>query len=124
MAPSLYALGASTAESPILVTANYKLTFDKLHADCAGTDAWILVLDTGGVNVWCAARKGTFGTREPEQRGLAARLDRIVSHRTLILPQLAASGVSGPQVLKDTSWKVVVGPVRAPGTSRSSLPTA
>ena len=113
VAPGLYALGTPTAESPVLVTANYKLTFDKLRAECAGMDAWILVLDTRGVNVWCAAGKGTFGTRELEHRALAVRLDRIVSHRTLILPQLGATGVSGPQVLKDTSWKVVFGPVRA-----------
>jgi len=29
-----------------------------------GRNLWILILDTKGVNVWCAAGKGTFGTEE------------------------------------------------------------
>ena len=77
------------------------------------TDAWILVLDTKGVNVWCAAGKGTFGTRELEMRILQHRLEEVVSHRTLILPQLGATGVSAPRGQKDTGWRVVFGPVRA-----------
>jgi CO dehydrogenase/acetyl-CoA synthase delta subunit len=113
VATGLYAIGKPTAESPVLVTANYKLTFDKLRAELSATDAWILVLDTKGVNVWCAAGKGTFGTRELEQRLLVTRLDQVVSHRRLVLPQLGATGVSAPQVVKDTGWRVVFGPVRA-----------
>src|SRR3972149_4169926 len=64
VAPGLYALGAPGGDSPVLVTANYKLTFDVLRRDAAGLDAWILVLDTRGINVWCAAGEGTFGTEE------------------------------------------------------------
>jgi hypothetical protein len=111
--PGLYGVGAPAADSLVLVTANYKLTFDKLRRELTGLDAWILVLDTKGVNVWCAAGKGTFGTRELESRLLATRLDRVVSHRTLILPQLGATGVSAPQLSRDTGWRVVFGPVRA-----------
>jgi len=111
--PGLYAVGTPTAESPVLVTANYKLTFDRLRAELGGIDAWILVLDTKGVNVWCAAGKGTFGTRELERRILAVHLEQAVSHRTLILPQLGATGVSAPRVQKDTGWRVVFGPVLA-----------
>ncbi|HTP59443.1 MAG TPA: mercury methylation corrinoid protein HgcA [Spirochaetia bacterium] len=111
--PGLFAVGNPTADSPVLVTANYKLTFDKLRKELCGLHAWILVLDTQGVNVWCAAGKGTFGTRELERRLLATRMGQVVSHRKLILPQLGATGVSAPQVLKDTGWRVVFGPVRA-----------
>ncbi len=111
--PGLYAVGKPGPESPVLVTANYKLTFDALRSELSGMDAWIVVLDTKGVNVWCAAGKGTFGTRELEQRVFNLRLDQVVSHRTLILPQLGATGVSAPQVQKDTGWRVVFGPVRA-----------
>jgi hypothetical protein len=111
--PGLYAAGAPTAESPVLVSANYKLSFDTLRRSLEGIDAWILVLDTKGINVWCAAGKGTFGTRELEQRVTAARLDQVVSHRTLILPQLGAPGVSAPEVKKLTGWTVRYGPVRA-----------
>ncbi|HVO40840.1 MAG TPA: mercury methylation corrinoid protein HgcA [Spirochaetia bacterium] len=111
--PGLYAVGAPNAESPLLVTANYKLSFDRLRAELAALDAWILVLDTRGINVWCAAGKGTFGTRELEQKLLSLRPGEIVSHRTLILPQLGATGVSAPEVREATGWRVVFGPVRA-----------
>ena len=62
--PGLYALGQPDAESPVFVTANYTLSFDALRAALAGRDAYLLVLDTQGINVWCAAGKGTFGTEE------------------------------------------------------------
>ncbi|HYW83641.1 MAG TPA: mercury methylation corrinoid protein HgcA, partial [Spirochaetia bacterium] len=111
--PGLYAVGSPGGDSPVLVTANYKLTFDKLRAELGGLDAWILVLDTKGVNVWCAAGKGTFGTRELEQRVMAVKLQDVVSHRTLILPQLGATGVSAHEVKRDSGWQVKYGPVRA-----------
>ncbi len=111
--PGLYAAGTPTPESPVLVTANYKLSFDTLRKNLPGVDAWILVLDTKGINVWCAAGKGTFGTRELEQRIMKVKLEQAVSHRTLILPQLGAPGVSAPDVKKATGWTVKYGPVRA-----------
>jgi len=111
--PGLYAVGAPGAESPVLVSANYKLSFDSLRRELSGIDAWILVLDTKGINVWCAAGKGTFGTRELTERIAAVHLDRVVSHRTLILPQLGAPGVSAPQVKEASGFRVKYGPVRA-----------
>ncbi len=111
--PGVYAVGKPSPESPVLVTANYKLTFDSLRAELAGIDAWILVLDTRGVNVWCAAGKGTFGTAELIDRIAAVNLGRIVSHRTVILPQLGAPGVAAHEVRKATGFHVKYGPVRA-----------
>ena len=111
--PGLYAVGSPTADSPVLVTANYKLTFDALRGRLAGIDAWILVLDTKGVNVWCAAGKGTFGTAELLSRVAAVKLNEVVAHRTLILPQLGATGVSAPEVRKAAGWRVKYGPVVA-----------
>jgi hypothetical protein len=113
VSPGLYGVGTPSASSPVLVTANYKLTFDALRRELGGVDAWILVLDTHGVNVWCAAGKGTFGTRELERMLLAGRVDQVVTHRTLVLPQLGAPGVAAHEVARDAGWKVRYGPVRA-----------
>jgi acetyl-CoA decarbonylase/synthase complex subunit gamma len=71
------------------------------------------VLDTKGINVWCAAGKGTFGTDEIVRRVQGAGLERIVSHRTLIVPQLGAPGVSAHAVRRSRGFHVVYGPVRA-----------
>ena len=80
--PGLYAVGEPAPESPVLVSANYKMSFDRLRSQLAGRDAWILVLDTHGINVWCAAGKGTFGTDEILRRMEATGLGGVVSHRT------------------------------------------
>lgn len=111
--PGLYSLGNPTADSPIFVTANYSLSFDTLRSSLKGIDGYILVLDTQGVNVWCAAGKGTFGTDELVKRIEATRLHEVVNHRVLILPQLGAPGVAAHEVKKHAHFKVEYGPVRA-----------
>lgn len=111
--PGLYALGSPDRRSPVLVTANYKMSFDRLRAALSGGDAWILVLDTKGINVWCAAGKGTFGTEELIFRIASSGLERVVSQRTVILPQLAGPGVAAHQVRRLSGFKAVYGPIRA-----------
>ena len=113
IAPGLYAIGAPDPHAPVLVTANYKLSFDVLRSHLQGVSAWILVLETNGINVWCAAGKGTFGTTEVAARVKAVGLEKIVNHRRLILPQLSATGVSARQVKKMCGFEVVWGPVHA-----------
>jgi len=111
--PGLYALGNPTTESPVFVSANYFLSFDSLRTALSGIDGYILVLDTKGINVWCAAGKGTFGTDEIVNRVMATRLKEVVKHRKLILPQLGAPGVAAHEVKKKSGFWVEYGPVRA-----------
>ena len=111
--PGLYAAGNPSPESPVLVTGNYKLSFDLLRRELSGIDAWLLVLDTKGINVWCAAGKGTFGTGELVRRVRAVRLPEVVSHRRLVLPQLGAPGIPAHVVRQESGFAVDFGPVRA-----------
>ena len=111
--PGLYALGEPNDQSPVLVTANYKMSFDRLREILSNRNVWILVLDTKGINVWCAAGKGTFGTDELVQRLEFSQLNRVVSHRELILPQLAGPGVAAYKVKKRIGFKVIFGPIQA-----------
>ena len=111
--PGLYATGNPSPESPVLVTANYKLSFDLLRKELPGIDAWILVLDTKGINVWCAAGKGTFGTGELLRRLQSVKLAEVVSHRRLVLPQLGAPGIQAHVVRQESGFAVDYGPVRA-----------
>lgn len=113
VAPGLYANGKPDEKSPVLVTANYKLTFDALRSALDGINAWILVLDTRGINVWCAAGKGTFSTEELVHRINAVQLDRIVVHKNLVLPQLCANGVAGFKVKQQSGFRVIWGPIKA-----------
>jgi len=111
--PGLYAVGDPTKDSDVFVTANYKLTFDLLRRELKGMNAWLLVLDTKSINVWCAAGKGTFGTDELIRRIAEAKLETVVDHRRIILPQLGAVGVNARKVQKDTGFRVSFGPVQA-----------
>ncbi|SHI32053.1 mercury methylation corrinoid protein HgcA [Desulfosporosinus lacus] len=111
--PGLYSVGKPDSNSPVLVSANYKMSFDSLRKELMEVNAWILVLDTKGVNVWCAAGKGTFGTQELLNRMAIVQLEKVVSHRTVIVPQLGAPGISAHEVTKFSGFKVVYGPVRA-----------
>jgi hypothetical protein len=111
--PGLYALGEPDEKSPVLVTANYKMSFDKLREALPSRNAWILVLDTKGINVWCAAGKGTFGTMELVGRIESSGLARIVSHRELILPQLSGPGVAAHDVKRLSGFEVIYGPIRS-----------
>jgi hypothetical protein len=94
------------------------MTFDVVRREANGLDAWILVLETNGVNVWCAAGKGTFGTDEVVRRVHATRLEEVVDHRKLVVPQLGATGVAAHEVRKRSGFSVVYGPVRASDIKR------
>lgn len=113
IAPGLYCVGEPDAQAPVLVTANYKLTFDELRNNLKDVSAWILVLDTRGINVWCAAGKNLFSTAELIKRFNHSGLNKVISHKQLILPQLAATGVAAHAIKKELGYKVIYGPVRA-----------
>ena len=111
--PGLYAVGKPNNESPVFVSANYKLTFDVLRKNLDGLDCWLLILDTKGINVWCAAGKGTFGTDELINRIESSELSKYVSHKKLVLPQLGATGVAAHEVKSRSGYDINYGPVRA-----------
>ena len=111
--PGLYAIGNPDDDSLVFVSANYKMSFDHLRSNLAGLNCWIMVLDTKGINVWCAAGKGTFGTEEIVFRIKDTGLDKVVTHRKLILPMLGAPGVSAHKVRAQSGFHIIYGPVRA-----------
>ena len=113
VAPGLYGIGKPDKDSEVLVTANFKLTFDHLRKQLDDINAWILVLDTKGINVWCAAGKGTFSTLELVRKIKNCNLEKIVDHKRVIVPQLGATGVAARDVKKLSGFRVIYGPIRA-----------
>ena len=109
----LYALGAPTPDDPVVVTCNYKMTYDIVRSALAGRNIWLLVLETFGVNVWCAAGKGTFGTDELVQRITVTGLAHVVNHRRLLLPILGAPGIAAHEVTKRTGFAITYAAIRA-----------
>ncbi len=113
VSPGIYAVGDPDRNSRVFVTGNYKLSFDHLRRALDGMNSWILVIDTKGINVWCAAGKGTFSTKEVVRRIRIHHLEKVVDHRKMILPQLSATGVAAHEVKKMTGFTVIYGPVLA-----------
>lgn len=111
--PGLYAVGLPDAKSDVLVTANYKLTFDVVRRELKRLNVWLLVLNTEGINVWCAAGKKTFGTAELIKRIQMTGLADQIEHRRLIVPQLGAPGIDAAAVQRATGFHVAYGPVEA-----------
>lgn len=113
VAPGLYKLGNPAGDSEVIVTSNYKLSFDIVRRELRGIDAWVLILQTYGINVWCAAGKGTFGTDELVRQINDSGLRNYIAHKRIIVPQLGAPGVSAHKVKEATGFSVKFGPVRA-----------
>ncbi len=112
--PGLYAIGQPDRGSPVLVTGNFELTVRRLVRPLDGKlDAWLLVADTSGINVWCAAGGGFFTAEKVIAAVKSSHLHDYVDHHALVLPQLAAGGVDGWRVRQETGWGVHWGPVRA-----------
>jgi hypothetical protein len=111
--PGLYKVGEPNGDSDVFVTANYKLSFDTLRKNLDSINAWILVIDTKGINVWCAAGKGTFGTDNLVKSIKNSSLGNIVKHRRIIVPQLGAVGVAAHKVKEQSGFRVIFGPTQA-----------
>lgn len=113
ISPGLYCTGKPTTTSPVLVTANYKLSFDALRRELAGINSWLLVVDTRGINVWCAAGKGTFSAEEVAYQINRTGLAQLISHREVVLPQLAATGVAAHELKRLCGFRGRFGPIMA-----------
>ncbi|MHA1521499.1 MAG: methyltransferase domain-containing protein [Promethearchaeota archaeon] len=112
--PGIYTSGTPDASSPLLVTANYLYTYVQVHQDLEGKDAWILALDSLGINVWCAARGGNFGNSQLLEAVQATDITAKAKSKLIILPQLAAGGIKAPELPMRTEkfpYEIMFGPV-------------
>jgi ferredoxin len=107
----LRAVGEPGPNSPVLLTGNFTLTVDAVKRALEGLDAWLLVANSHGINVWCAAAGGHLNSHDViaalKTTGVAERVD----HRRVILPQLAGTGVEPDRVRERTGWEALWGPV-------------
>jgi len=110
--PETVAIGTPDKSSPVLVTCNFDYTvrhlknyLEKEHINC-----FLLVVNTKGTNVWCAAAEGIFTTETVLAHLKVYNLRERVNHTRLILPQLSVSGVKRKD-LKEHGWEGIYGPV-------------
>lgn len=105
-------IGKPGRSSPVLITGNFSLTVRRLTRTLRGIDAWLLVSDSKGVNIWCAAGGNELTAASVASVVKTTGIELDVDHRTLILPPLCAPGVRAKELKEKTGWKVTWGPVR------------
>ncbi len=110
--PGLHRIGDPGPDSPVLLTGNFTLTVRRLERTLAGRDAWLLVANSGGMNVWCGAGGGHLTDHDVIAVIRASRIGELVAHRDLVLPQLSATGVQRRRVGEATGWRARWGPAR------------
>ena len=111
----LRAFGQPGPDAPVFVTCNFDLTVRRVAKVLRKNkiDCYLLVAPTKGINVWCAAGGGIFNAHSVISVLKTGGIADKVSHRTLILPQLAAPGVDVRRVKEETGWHCRFGPVYA-----------
>jgi NAD-dependent dihydropyrimidine dehydrogenase PreA subunit len=109
----LMEIGLPDRNSPVLLTCNYRLTVARVRRALRGVDAYLLVANSRGINVWCAGTGGLLTNHDVVSALKTSGIEERVDHREVILPQLAATGVEAREVEKKTGWKMIWGPVYA-----------
>ncbi|MCA9728978.1 MAG: 4Fe-4S binding protein [Candidatus Eisenbacteria bacterium] len=112
VSPGLRRIGNPSPEAPVLITGNYALTVRRLESVLRGYDAWLLIANSRGINVWCAAGGGHFTHHDVIAAIRSGRLAEHVSHRRVILPQLAATGIEPKRILEAAGFEGRWGPAR------------
>jgi ferredoxin len=109
----LRAIGKPGPDSPVMLTGNFALTVARVERALRGFDAWLLVANSRGINVWCASGGGHLTTHDAIAALKTTSIAGQVAHRQVILPQLAAVGIEPDRVREHTGWEVIWGPVYA-----------
>jgi NAD-dependent dihydropyrimidine dehydrogenase PreA subunit len=109
----LIRIGHPGKNAPVFLTCNYHLTVERVKRTLKEIDCYLLVANSRGINVWCAAAGGHFTSHDVISALKTSGIEEIVNHRKVILPQLAATGIESRVIQKKTGWNVVWGPVYA-----------
>lgn len=108
----LIRIGNPGRGSPVLVTGNFALTVRRLRDALRGQDCWLLVANSKGINVWCAAGGGHLTHHDIISAMHVSRIEERVDHREVILPQLCATGVERRRITEATGFRARWGPAR------------
>lgn len=106
----LHRLGNADAASPVLLSGNYTLTVHRLLRVLRGYDCWLLVANSRGSNVWCAAGMNEYSEHDVIDAINVANLPEKVRHRNIIAPPYAAPGVDVRKVKAATGFRIIWGP--------------
>jgi acetyl-CoA decarbonylase/synthase complex subunit gamma len=113
--PKLYEVGEVGAESPVLVTTNFSLSYYSVEGEVEASrvPAYIISVDTEGTSVLTAWASDKFNAETITQAMKTAGLEDKVSHRQLVIPGFVAVLSAG--IEDESGWTVQIGPKEASG---------
>jgi acetyl-CoA decarbonylase/synthase complex subunit gamma len=113
--PRIYEVGDVTADSPLLVTTNFSLSYYSVESEVEASrvSCRILAVDTEGTSVLTAWAADKFNPETIAEALSAAGLDDKLSHHKIVIPGHVA--VLSAQLADDSGWEVLVGPREASG---------
>lgn len=112
--PGLYEINNPTAESPVLVTTNFSITYFSVanEVDGSGLPAWLLVAEAEGMSVLTAWAAGKFDAERIAKDVKRFNVADKVNNKRIVLPGHVAV-LSGELEEELPDWEVKVGPREA-----------
>jgi len=112
--PGLYEINSPNAESPVLVTTNFSITYFSVanEVESSGLPAWLLVTDAEGMSVLTAWAAGKFDSERIAKAVKTLNLGDKVSKKRIVLPGHVAV-LSGELEAELPEWEIRVGPREA-----------
>lgn len=112
--PKVYPIGEAHADSPVLVTTNFSLTYFIVSGEIenSGVPAHLAIVECEGMSVLTAWAAGKFSGEKIAAFIRSSSLEEQVRTRRLILPGYVAQ-ISGELEECLPGWEVVVGPQEA-----------
>jgi len=114
MEPGIYEFGEPTADSPLLTTTNFSLTYFSVagEVESSGKPCWLLVCDSEGMSVLTAWAAGNFDAEVIAKMVKQFNIAEKIAHRKIVIPGFVAV-VSGELEDELPGWEVLVGPREA-----------
>ena len=108
--PKVYPIGEPDANSPLMFTTNFSLTYYTVESDVEASrvPSYILVVDTEGTSVLTAYSGDKLNEKTVSDAMTKHGVEDLVKHRKLIIPGYVA--VMSGKLEEATNWEVMVGP--------------
>ncbi|MCF8034234.1 MAG: acetyl-CoA decarbonylase/synthase complex subunit gamma [Desulfarculaceae bacterium] len=110
----IYEVGGPNADSPLLITTNFSLTYFIVSGEIEGSrvPSWLLIKDTEGLSVMTAWAAGKFSGDDVGMFVKKIGVEEKVSHKSLVIPGYAAA-IAGDVEEELPGWNIQVGPREA-----------
>ncbi len=108
--PKVYTIGEPNADSPVMFTTNFSLTYYTVESDVEASrvPSYILVVDTEGTSVLTAYSGDKLNEKTVADAMAKHNVESLVKHRKLIIPGYVA--VMSGKLEEATNWEIMVGP--------------